>query len=347
MKRFLLASVMALTATVMPAVAFADEPAPPTVAAPTPPTAPTVAPVVAPVVAPAAPPAAVRPAPVAVVTTTGATVPAAAKPVTSPVTSPASSPASSPVTAPAAAAPAPVVTAAALPAAAPAPAPAPAVTAAVPLAAPTAAPAADGTPLATHATAPAKPLALAPQSEGLGIGYKLLAVLAIGGAVALYLKKKRGPKVAGIVPSKIDILARAGLGVRSQLVVVEVEGTRLLVGMTPSAIQTLAVLQTPEDDNVAAEARASAIEDRLEQEREIVRPANLGDRVRSLLGSDEPIAPPRLSAVKAATAKPKARSAPRASAAPATSRKSESVPRESREVAGQARGLLLSVDEDT
>jgi len=342
-KRFLLASVMALTATVMPAVAFADEPAPPTVAAPTPPTAPTVAPVVAPVVAPAAPPAAVRPAPVAVVTTTGATVPAAAKPVTAPVTAPASSP----VTAPAAAAPAPVVTAAALPAAAPAPAPAPAVTAAVPLAAPTAAPAADGTPLATHATAPAKPLALAPQSEGLGIGYKLLAVLAIGGAVALYLKKKRGPKVAGIVPSKIDILARAGLGVRSQLVVVEVEGTRLLVGMTPSAIQTLAVLQTPEDDNVAAEARASAIEDRLEQEREIVRPANLGDRVRSLLGSDEPIAPPRLSAVKVATAKPKARSAPRASAAPATSRKSESVPRESREVAGQARGLLLSVDEDT
>ena len=222
----------------------------------------------------------------------------------------------------------------------------PAVSAAVPLAAP-AAPAADGTPLATHATAPAKPLALAPQSEGLSIGYKLLAVLAIGGAVALYLKKKRGPKVAGIVPSKIDILARAGLGVRSQLVVVEVEGTRLLVGMTPSAIQTLAVLQTPEDDNVAAEARASAIEDRLEQERESVRPANLGDRVRSLLGSDEPIAPPRLSAVKAATAKPKARSAPRASAAPATSRKSESVPRESREVAGQARGLLLSVDEDT
>ena len=331
MKRFLLASVMALTATVMPAVAFADEPAPPTVAAaPTPPTAP----VVAPVVAPAAPPAVVRPAPVAVVTTTGATVPAAAKPVTAPVTAPAS--------APAAAAPAPVITAAA-----PLAAPAPAVTAAAPPAAPTAAPAADGTPLAAHATAPAKPLALAPQSEGLGIGYKLLAVLAIGGAVALYLKKKRGPKVAGIVPSKIDILARAGLGVRSQLVVVEVEGTRLLVGMTPSAIQTLAVLQTPEDDNVAAEARASAIEDRLEQEREIVRPANLGDRVRSLLGSDEPIAPPRLSALKAATAKPKARSAPRASAAPAASRKSESVPRESREVAGQARGLLLSVDEDT
>ena len=148
------------------------------------------------------------------------------------------------------------------------------------------------------------------------------------------------------MPAKIDILARAGIGVRSQLVVVEVEGTRLLVGMTPSAIQTLAVLQTPEDDNVAAEARASAIEERLEQEREIVRPANLGDRVRSLLGEGEPIAPPRLAAVKPA-AKPKSRLASRAPAPSTSARKSESVPRESREVAGQARGLLLSVDEDT
>jgi len=195
-----------------------------------------------------------------------------------------------------------------------------------------------------HPAAPAKPLALAPQSEGLGLGYKLLAVLAIAGGVALYLRKKRGLTIAGVVPSKIDILARAGIGVRSQLVVVEVEGTRLLVGMTPSAIQTLAVLQTPEDDNVVAEARASAIEDRLEQEREL-RPANLGDRVRSLLGTDEPVAP-RLAAVKASAVAPKTKSraaTPRASGG----RKQTDAPRESREVAGQARGLLLSVDEDT
>ncbi len=318
MKRFLLASVIALTVTVMPTLAFADDTAP-AVAAPTPPAAPTVASVAAKAVAPVAPLAPVRAA-LPVVTTTSATV--AAKPA-----APAAAPAPVP------AAPVPAAPLAVAPAAA-APVEAPAAAAPAPP---------DATPLALHVPAAAKPLALAPQSEGLGLGYKLLAVLAIGGAVALYLKKKRGPKIDGIVPAKIDILARSGIGVRSQLVVVEVEGTRLLVGMTPSAIQTLAVLQTPEDDNVAAEARAAAIEDRLEQERdalEVVRPANLGDRVRSLLGSDEPVAPPRLSAVK-----PKAKAARSAPRAVSSARKSSEAP--SREIAGQARGLLLSVDEDT
>ena len=212
------------------------------------------------------------------------------------------------------------------------------------------------TPLAARPNPPAKPIALAPASEGLGVGYKLLAIVAIGGAVALYLKKKRGARTAAAAPSKIDILARAGIGVRSQLVVVEVEGTRLLVGMTPSTIQTLAVLQTPEDDGVAIESsRAVAVDDR--PELEMVRPANLGDRVRSLLGTDEPVMP-RLSAVKSAPS-PKPRMTRSNARTPAARAKSEvgdsredgtspAPPERGRnQVAGQARGLLLSVDEDT
>lgn len=212
---------------------------------------------------------------------------------------------------------------------------------------PSAAPPADPattTPLAVRANPPAKPLALAPASEGLGVGYKLLAIVAIGGAVALYLKKKRGARTAAAANSKIDILARAGIGVRSQLVVVEVEGTRLLVGMTPSTIQTLAVLQTPEDEGFVAapEASAGAIDDRLELD--MLRPANLGDRVRLLLGTDEPVKP-HLSSVKPKLApRPReARSDARTMAARAKTEARDS--RDSREVAGQARGLLLS-DED-
>ena len=311
MKRFLLASVMALTVTAMPTTALADEtPAPATI---TPPAATAAAPAPAPAPAP----------------TVAAPVATAYRPTP---------PATPVVTAPKP----PVVTAAPPPAVVVAPAAVAAPTPAV--AAPNAAPAPDAsaTLLAARAAAPAKPLALAPASEGLGLGYKILAIVAIGGAVALYLRKKRGPKVAGIVPSKIDILSRSSIGVRSQLVVVEVEGTRLLVGMTPNAIQTLAVLQTPEDDNVAAEARASEVEDRLERDREMIRPANLGDRVRSLLGTDEPVMP-RLASVKTPAPKTKARNNP---PRPPARAKSEG-PRESREVAGQARGLLLSADEDT
>jgi len=321
-KRFLLASVMALTVTAMPTTALADEtPAPATI---TPPAATAAAPAPAPAPAPtvAAPVAtAYRPTPPATPVVPVVTAP---KP---PVVTAAPPPA-------VVAAPPPAVVVA--PAAAAAPPPAVAPPTAVP------APDASATLLAARPAAPAKPLALAPASEGLGLGYKILAIVAIGGAVALYLRKKRGPKVAGIVPSKIDILSRSSIGVRSQLVVVEVEGTRLLVGMTPNAIQTLAVLQTPEDDNVAAEARASEVEDRLERDREMIRPANLGDRVRSLLGTDEPVMP-RLASVKTPAPKTKARNNP---PRPPARAKSEG-PRESREVAGQARGLLLSADEDT
>jgi flagellar biogenesis protein FliO len=312
-KRFLLASVMAMTVTATATTVFADEPA----AAPTTTATPTVAPTPAPTATPTATATATTAAPAYHPPPAATTPPAVVRApvVTAPTPSPVAAPAATIV---------PVVA----PVVAPVPAPEPAAPAA--------------TPLAVR-PAPAKPLALAPASEGLGVGYKLLAIVAIGGAVALYLKKKRGAKIAASAPSKIDILSRASIGVRSQLVVVEVEGTRLLVGMTPNTIQTLAVLQTPEDDGVAAMDRAAAVEDRVEIE--MMRPANLGDRVRSLLGADEPIMP-RLSSVKPGPDRaPKPRAA-RTNPRPAAAR-AKTEPRDSREVAGQARGLLLSVDEDT
>ena len=249
----------------------------------------------------------------------------------------------------------------ATPAAVVAPAPAPAVPAAA---------ASGATPLTVRPAPAPKPLALAPQSEGLGVGYKLLAILGIGGAVALYLKKKRGPRAEGPAPTKIDILARAGVGVRSQVFVVEVEGTRLLVGMTPSSIQTLAVLQTPEDDHFVtapADERDERVQrdERAEARRaspvstpapalgparsalEMVRTPNLGERVRSLLGSEEAVMP-RISPLKPTPAAPRAvRSSGSSSKARATATRPKTEAREAREVAGQARGLLLSSDEDT
>ena len=116
-------------------------------------------------------------------------------------------------------------------AAAPAPAPAPAA----------------ATPLATR---PAKPLQLQPKDEGTPFGYKLLAGLGLAAAAGLWLhKKKKGAE--GTVEKKkkagtIDILSRKSFGVRNELLVIDVEGTRLLVGMTPGAMQTLAVLDQPE-----------------------------------------------------------------------------------------------------
>lgn len=204
--------------------------------------------------------------------------------------------------------------------------------------------AAASTPLVLHPAAPPpKPLTLAPANEGMGAGTKILLVLAVGAGVALYLKKKKAEKAGGVAPTKIDILARAGLGVRSQLVVIEVEGTRLLVGMTPSAIQTLAVLDTPEGVGTPAADLESAALGAVRDDDERPRPANLGDRFRSLLGSEE-AEMPRISPLRPTPAKKP--SAARSGARASTPRAKTSTPRDAREIAGQARGLMLSVDED-
>lgn len=181
------------------------------------------------------------------------------------------------------------------------------------------------TPLAVRAT-PATPLTLTPSSSGVGIGYKLLALLMVGGGIAFYVHKKRSALRSPALESRIDILSRVGLGVRTELVVVEVQGTRLLIGMTPSAIQTLLVLD-------AHEAVAEAVDD------EPARPNDIGARVSTLLAAVEP--QPTFAPVKTAVrAKPRAvRLTTRE--APANAKTNLAM----REVAGQARGLLLSSDE--
>ncbi|MDB4943528.1 MAG: hypothetical protein JWP97_3062, partial [Labilithrix sp.] len=211
------------------------------------------------------------------------------------------------------------------------------------------------TPLAPVRAAAAQPLALAPANEGLGLGYKILALAVIGGGVALYLRKKKGLSLAlGLggaekTPSKIDILGKSSVGVRSQLLVVEVEGTRLLVGMTATSIATLAVLQTPDDDvqptseRSPAATAAAAVQDRVDVD--LSRQSNLSERVRSLLGSDEPVMP-RLAAK--APPKPRAtRSATRSSGSPRGKAEAMTARDPRSEVAGQARGLLLSDEDDS
>lgn len=178
-------------------------------------------------------------------------------------------------------------------------------------------PAASATPLATR---PSKPLTLASPSEGGSFGYKLLAGVVVATAAALWLRKKHGRRP--VAPAtRIDILGRTSLGVRSELLVVEVEGTRLLVGMTPGAIQPLAVLDTPVDaDATADEETAPVRADASEREHPALEVA---DRARLLLGR------PRTE-TKAAQPPPR-RTAPVR-------------PAKANIVAGQAKGLLLALE---
>ncbi|MBX3228828.1 MAG: flagellar biosynthetic protein FliO [Labilithrix sp.] len=196
---------------------------------------------------------------------------------------------------------------------------------------PTPAPAAS-TPLQVR---PQKPLNLAPTNEGTPFGYKLLAGGVVVVAAGLWLKKKRG----GLTSSKtkkrssIDVLGRTSIGVRNELLVVDVEGTRLLVGMTPGSMQTLAVLQTPE--GVVGEESPLMGEEAYMREDAEEEVEELSDRVRSLLEARKK---------KAALAP-----APLAPPAPAESRPVMTAPRRVQQprarVPGQAKGLLLSLQE--
>ena len=208
-------------------------------------------------------------------------------------------------------------------------------------------PAPSATPLQTR---PSKKLELSPQNESTPVGYKLLAGAVIVAGAIVWVKKKKGGVTKDKKKSAIDLLARHSVGVRSELLVVDVEGTRLLVGMTPGSMSTLAVLQTPEgvvgeespfmgEEKYMTPKTAGQLSDEDDEEDELVRvggrkssiPERHEDEVDELEGRVRSL----LEAKKKKAAEPHA---------PARARKTQPVPA-SRAVPGQAKGLLLSMQD--
>jgi flagellar protein FliO/FliZ len=196
-----------------------------------------------------------------------------------------------------------------------------------------AAPGPEATPLTPR---PSRPLTLAPRSEGTPIGWKLLAGVGVAVAAGLWIRKRRGSK-AQPAGARIEIVGRTAVGMRSELLVVDVEGARLLVGVSPSALQTLAVLDPAEtrvgaptgDDQQARERPAtSALLRRSFIEEE---PLDLAERVRSLVA-----------ARRADTTK-----APRTPevSVPRSRKRASGERLKAAQVAGQAKGLLLALQE--
>ncbi len=155
-----------------------------------------------------------------------------------------------------------------------------------PPAAPTTPPAASVAPTVAAAPASAEPatplmlrptkaLELAPEPEHSGTGWKLVALLAILGGAAFYVRK-RWPSVTPAA-GELLIVRRATVGLRSELLVVNVEGQRLLLGVTPHSIQSLAILDSA-DASVTGPSEAFSV----------------GARVDALLGSAEERRPVRL-----------------------------------------------------
>ena len=221
----IVASVMAMTLSVT-STAHADEA--PTVPTLAPPSVPTPTAPATPVAAAPASPVAAAPAP--------PTVAAPAPPRVTPVPSPTAAAASPPAQAVA-------------PPAAPAPAAQPSAPAAA-----TAAPA--ELPLALRPAT--KPLTLASEPAPTPWPYKIIFGVAVVAACGLVWRKRRGLLAKrGVTATPVRVLGKTSMGLRGELALVEVGGMRLLVGVTPSSMQTLAILP---DDFAEATAEMSAMD---------------------------------------------------------------------------------------
>ncbi len=182
-----------------------------------------------------------------------------------------------------------------------------------------------GTPLALR---PGKPIELAQEPQHAGVGWKIVAALVVAGGAILYARKRGRPGKAG--SAELTIVRRAAVGMRSELLVVNVEGQRLLIGVTPHSIQSLAILDAEEPKALPTQAPESA----------------LGERFAAMLESAD-----RRTARRAQPEKPQ----PEKAAATAPASDEDEAPRERStalaiapahresaddDVAGQAMGLL-------
>jgi len=178
---------------------------------------------------------------------------------------------------------------------------------------------ADGTtPLALR---PSKALQLSQDSQGPGLGWKVASIVAILGGAAFYLRKRVAPK--RLDDAGLTIVRRAAIGLRSELLVVNVEGQRLLLGVTPNSIQNLAVL----DGDVAASPVPGEVTDE--------EPSALGDRFAAMLKAADPRESGR------GTDSSRRPESGREAARPAAEAIRQDLPEAAREaaLAGQARGL--------
>lgn len=115
-----------------------------------------------------------------------------------------------------------------------------------------------GTPLAVR---PSKPLELADDAPRLGVAWKLGAIVVVG-ALAAWVWRQRSPVLQAQDLPSLRILRRTSIGVRSELLVIEMDGQRLLLGVTPTTIQNLYIAPLAEDERLATDEVEAVVEPR-------------------------------------------------------------------------------------
>jgi flagellar biogenesis protein FliO len=166
-----------------------------------------------------------------------------------------------------------------------------------PAAAPTTATTAAATAIAPAAPIAAAPIATAPTATPLQLrethplelaqdpasnyaAWKLVGALAAMAAGAFAFKKYNEKNRPAETIRSLKVLKKLSIGVRTELIVVDVDGQRLLLGVTPSSIVTLASLPDPEPIDQPEEVEAP--EQTGSRFVPTYRPAEIGERSQQL-----------------------------------------------------------------
>ncbi len=146
---------------------------------------------------------------------------------------------------------------------------------------------------------PATPLALAAEPTTTPWPYKFMFGAALLAAGALVWKKRKSLSAKQAPGTPVRVLGKTSMGLRGELALVEVGGMRLLVGVTPSSMQTLAVLPDDYAESAVAEGEATQAHTAAALPlNKASAPRDLASRARALFASIDvgPPVPPRLGA---------------------------------------------------
>jgi flagellar biogenesis protein FliO len=168
-----------------------------------------------------------------------------------------------------------------------------------------------GTPLSLRQDA--APLQPSAETSDSKLGYGALLLLIIGGAGFLGYRRLRVAKGA-LPPGRVEVLSRTALGARTSVVLLRVEGRKVLVGVSPGGMTALERWRVGDADVVPFEDEDEADElDEVDELEDLEAPAsNRGvereedaEAFQSALGQVEQ----RLARYQATTSEPAPRSA--------------------------------------
>jgi flagellar biogenesis protein FliO len=114
--------------------------------------------------------------------------------------------------------------------------------------------------------------AAAGPSVGLGRSVGVLLLTSVLGGCALYLRSKKNKAPKAKLGSQLRVISAAKVGGRAQLVLAEVAGRRILLGVTDSTVNKLGWLEAEEEEPSQVSARPRTVAAGIDLAARTVRP---------------------------------------------------------------------------